>query len=65
MRTLIPVLAIVGLCLVAFGYWGVNTVRGRQMFDEMAGMIPMGLGALGALCLAAASFMYVLGRFRS
>jgi hypothetical protein len=65
MRTLIPALAVVGLFLVAFGYWGVSTVRGRQMFDEMAGMIPMGVGALGGLCLAAAIFMYALGRFRS
>jgi hypothetical protein len=64
-RPLLLVLAVAGACLLAFGYWGVNTVRGRQMFDEMAGMIPMGVGALGALCLAAAVVIYVVGRIRS
>jgi hypothetical protein len=64
MRPAILILTLLGLCLVAFGYWGVNTVRGRQMFDEMAGMIPMGVGALGVLCLAAALVVFIVARVR-
>lgn len=42
-------LLVAGACLVAFGWWGVETVAGRRRFDEMAGMIPMAAGALGVL----------------
>lgn len=56
------VLGVVGLALLAFGWWGVQTTAGRRAFDEMAGMIPMGAGALGALLLLAAVVVAIVTR---
>jgi hypothetical protein len=56
------VLAIVGVLLVGFGWWGVQTVAGRRAFDEMAGMIPLGAGAFGALLLVAALVLSLVRR---
>ena len=53
MRVTAVLLALSGALLVAYGWWGVNTVAGRRRYDEMAGMIPFGLGVLSALLLAA------------
>ena len=47
-------LGVAGLALLAFGWWGVQTAAGRRAFDEMAGMIPFGAGALGAVLVLAA-----------
>ena len=44
-------LCLIGFVAVAFGYWGVSTVSGRRIFDEMAGMIPLGVGLIGALAV--------------
>ncbi len=49
-------LGIVGLALVGFGFWGLNTARGRRTFDEMAGMIPLAALATGGLALLIAIF---------
>ena len=55
-------LLAVAVALTAFGWWGQNTVAGRQRYDEMAGMIPgaaywvgLGLGVIAViwLCIAA------------
>lgn len=32
-----------------FAYWGLSTVGGRRVFDEMAGIIPFAAGAVGFL----------------
>ena len=53
MRTAI-VLAAVGAALLLFAAWGTQSAAGRRAFDEMAGMIPYGAGALGALLLVVA-----------
>ena len=38
--------------LLLFGYRGVNTISGRRVFDEMAGMIPFFLGlVIGGLLM--------------
>ena len=47
-------LLVLGVVLAAFGWWGLETVSGRRRFDEMAGMIPMGAGALGVLLVVIA-----------
>ncbi len=52
-------LLLVALAVVCevFGNWRLNTVGGRAVFDEMAGLVPFasqvlgGLFALGALLL--------------
>ena len=55
MRVAAGVLAVLGAALLAFGYWGLETVAGRRAFDEMAGMIPFGAQVLGALLLILAA----------
>ena len=55
MHILAGALAALGAALLAFGYWGLETVAGRQAFDEMAGMIPFGAQVLGALLLTLAA----------
>jgi uncharacterized membrane protein YidH (DUF202 family) len=47
-------LLVAGVALAAFGWWGVETTGGRRRFDEMAGMIPMGAGAIGVLLVLVA-----------
>ena len=39
------VCALAGIACELFAYWGLNTVRGRRAFDEMAGMIPLAVGS--------------------
>ena len=41
---------IAALACDAFGYWGLQTVAGRRVFDEMAGMIPLAGMLVGGLC---------------
>jgi len=55
-------LALAGALLLAFGWWGLETTAGRHRFDEMAGMVPLAAGALGALLLTAGS---ILGMIRA
>ena len=59
MRIVAGVLAALGAALLAFGYWGLETVAGRRAFDEMAGMIPFGAQVLGALLLILAAVIAV------
>ena len=55
-------LVMAGALLLAFGWWGLETTAGRHRFDEMAGMIPLAVGALGALLLTAG---VILGMIRA
>ena len=59
MRLLLVVLGVAGL---VFGWWGLQTVPGRRAFDEMAGMVPLAAGAVGALLLLAALAAWWRGR---
>jgi hypothetical protein len=54
-RIVAGVLAALGVALLAFGWWGLETVAGRQAFDEMAGMIPFGAEVLGVVLLLLAA----------
>ena len=65
MRIVAGVLAALGAGLLAFGYWGLETVAGRQVFDEMAGMIPFGAQVLGAVFLILAAMIAVVSCWRS
>lgn len=62
MRLLAALLLIAAVLCVAFGYWGVKTPAGRAAFDEMAGMIPMGVGVLGIVLALAALVLWWLSR---
>jgi len=65
MRVTAVILALSGALLVAYGWWGVNTVAGRRRYDEMAGMIPFGLGVLGVLLLAAGAVVALIAVLRA
>lgn len=63
MRALSLILAFFGAALVAFGYWGSQTRAGQVAFDEMAGIIPLLAGLLGAgLSVAALALRVWAGR---
>jgi hypothetical protein len=51
--------------LMLFGWWGVYTAAGRRAFDEMAGMVPFGAGALGALLAVIGGGLYAYARLRA
>jgi len=51
-----------GLVLLLFAYWGIETARGRRAFDEMAGMIPFGAGVLGALLVVVGVVVFIIAR---
>jgi hypothetical protein len=60
-RAAAAVLALAGTLLLAFGWWGTETVAGQHRFDEMAGMIPFGATVLGALLLVAGLAVGLIG----
>ncbi|MEJ7812765.1 MAG: hypothetical protein WKG32_20290 [Gemmatimonadaceae bacterium] len=62
MKGIAPWLGGLGVALLLFAYWGIETARGRRAFDEMAGMIPLAAGALGALLVVAGVVVYFIGR---
>jgi hypothetical protein len=64
MRYIPPLLCVIGILAVIYGYWGLNTVAGRRRFDEMAGIIPFGIGVLGALAILAGLIWWII-RLRS
>jgi hypothetical protein len=59
-RAIAAVLAVSGALLLAFGWWGMETVAGRRRYDEMAGMIPEFAGMLGVLLLVAAAVLALI-----
>ena len=59
MRHLPVLLLVVSLACIAFGYWGLETAGGRRAFDEMAGIIPVGVGALGVVLFTIAAIVWV------
>ena len=64
MMRLAFVLLSLGLFLVAFGWWGVQTRAGRAAFDEMAGMIPFFAGVLGGVCVVVAAVIAAVVHWR-
>lgn len=57
MRNIVLILFVLFLACEAFAYWGLKTASGRRAFDEMAGIIPLAVGVLGALFVVAAAFV--------
>jgi hypothetical protein len=52
MRVTAVILGLFGGLLMAYGWWGLNTVAGQQRYREFAGIIPAGLSWLGLLLAA-------------
>jgi len=57
-------LVVLGLCMAVFGWWGVETVAGRAVFDEMAGIIPLVTGVAGVTLLAVLFVLRVIAACR-
>lgn len=65
MKRAAVLLAIAGLVLAAFGWWGVYTPAGMHRYDEMDGIIPAAAGFLGIVLLAAAACVALLAWWRA
>jgi hypothetical protein len=59
------VLAIIGLALVVFGWWGIYTAAGMRRYDEMDGLIPFFAGVAGLFLLALAGMVALFAAWRS
>ena len=59
MRSLFYGLILASAGLIAFGYWGLETVAGRHAYDEMAGIVPFGAAVLGVIAMIAAACVVV------
>ena len=44
---------------MVFGWWGANTVVGRQRFDGMAAIVPIAALVLGTIIFAVGLFLFV------
>jgi hypothetical protein len=64
MRYLPPILCVLGILAMIYGYWGLSTVAGRRRYDEMAGIIPFSIGAVGALAILG-GVIWLVVRMRS
>jgi len=53
-------LAMLGLALALFGWWGVFTAAGGRHFDEMDGLIPFFAGVAGLALLAIAAIVALI-----
>lgn len=65
MKSTAGVLAVIGIILAAFGWWGVYTPAGMHRFDEMDGIIPAAAGFLGLVLLAVAAALALLAWWRA
>ena len=59
MRQLPLILLAAAVACLGFAYWGLATPAGRRAYDEMAGMIPMGVGLAGAVFGIAAVAIWI------
>lgn len=65
MKKAAAVLAIVGLALAVFGWWGIYTAAGMRRYDEMDGLIPFFAGVAGLFLLALAGIVALIAAWRS
>ena len=56
---MLRILTILGLAMICFSWWGLETPAGNRQFDEMAGMIPEFSGVVGALFLVASAGIWL------
>lgn len=65
MKKAAAVLAIIGLALAVFGWWGIYTAAGMRRYDEMDGLIPFFAGVAGFILLALGGIVALLAAWRS
>ena len=58
MRPAIVALLLAGIACEVFAYWGMNTVRGRRAFDEMAGILPLAAAPTGVVLILLAAVLW-------
>jgi sorbitol-specific phosphotransferase system component IIC len=64
MRYFINSLLLIGLGLIAHAYWGIFTRSGSRFYDEMAGIVPVFGGFIGAACLVLGGILEGVRRWR-
>lgn len=65
MRILPVLLLTLAFACFAFAYWGLEMPGGRRTFDEMAGIVPLAIGLVGAVLLVAAAALWLWTWFRT
>ena len=65
MKKAAAVLALVGLALAVFGWWGIYTAAGMRRYDEMDGLIPFFAGVAGLFLLVLAGIAALFAAWRS
>lgn len=53
-------LIVIAIGCQIFSYWGLHTVSGNHTFDEMAGIVPLAVGAFGWLLALVAAVLWFL-----
>lgn len=64
MNKLLLIFLTIGLGLLAFCFWGLETAVGRAAFPEMAGLYPFYLGGCGAGIVILTASIYLGRRWR-
>lgn len=65
MQRVAIVILVVAAGLGAFAWWGMFTASGKHQFDEMAGMIPLGVGVLAIVSIVIRSLQLLFVKMRS
>ncbi len=65
MTKIAAALAVIGLALVVFGWWGIYTAAGMRRYDEMDGLIPFFAGVAGVGLIVIAGMIALFAVWRS
>ena len=57
-------MAALGVALMGYSYWGMESDAGRRRYDEMAGMIPFFVGVAGVALLGLAALLALVHLWR-
>lgn len=64
MQAVLLLFLLLGLSLLGFCWWGLETAAGAAAFPEMAGLLPFYAGALGGAIVLLTALIYVIRRWR-
>ena len=65
MRRLAFGMLFLGVALMVYGWWGIFTPSGQRAYDEMAGLIPLYGGILGAFLAVVGALILLMRRWRA
>jgi hypothetical protein len=64
MKLAASILAVIGVLLGVFGWWGLFTRAGQRRFDEMDGLYPFIAGIVGIVVIVAAIVLFIIAAWR-